>query len=223
MIKVIENGYKRTSYLNDDAKATLLFAHGAGAGNRHAFISDYAMSLAKLGFNVVTLNFPYMQIVYETGKRRPPNRAPQLLEYLKLEVELVKTSIESKLPLFLIGKSMGGRMASLLAADADDLFDGVVVLGYPFIPPGKPEKLDERIAHFPLISIPTLILQGQRDSFGGAELISSLSLSQSMHTFIIPDGDHSFKPRKSSGYTEVSNMQLAVSKIEQFVTTQLNE
>lgn len=223
MINVIQDGYKRTTYLNDEAKATLIFAHGAGAGNKHTFIVDYAMSLAKLGFNVVTFNFPYMQTVYETEKRRPPNRAPQLLEYFQLEIEMVKTSIAPELPLFLIGKSMGGRMASLLAADVSNLFDGLIVLGYPFIPPGKPEKLEERIAHFPKIVKPTLILQGERDSFGGTELIQSLKLPKNMQTFAIPDGDHSFKPRKASGYTELSNMQLTVSKIEQFVTGQLNE
>lgn len=108
---------------------------------------------------------------------------------------------------------MGGRMASMLAAETPTIADGLILLGYPFHPPGKPEKLADRTAHFSAITMPTLLVQGERDTFGGRALLDTLTLPNCFETRWIPDGDHSFKPRKKSGYTEQQNREAAVAAI----------
>jgi len=143
------------------------------------------------------------------GKRRPPDRAPKLLEHFRAVIEKARTDK----PLIIGGKSMGGRMASMLAAETPTIADGLILLGYPFHPPGKPEKLADRTAHFSAITMPTLLVQGERDTFGGRALLDTLTLPNCFETRWIPDGDHSFKPRKKSGYTEQQNREAAVAAI----------
>jgi predicted alpha/beta-hydrolase family hydrolase len=109
---------------------------------------------------------------------------------------------------------MGGRIASMLVAEDEALADGLLVLGYPFHPPGKPEKL--RTDHFPEIKTPSLILQGERDTFGGREFAETLQLPANMKLHWVPDGDHSFKPRKASGRTELENWEDAATAIAAF-------
>ena len=114
-------------------------------------------------------------------------------------------------PLLIGGKSMGGRMASMLAAETPGIADGLVLLGYPFHPPGKPEKL--RTDHLADIKMPTLLVQGERDTFGGTDLVNSLSLPSSFDIQWAIDGDHGFKPRKKSGRTEAENWDAALTAI----------
>ena len=111
------------------------------------------------------------------------------------------------------GKSMGGRIASMLADDVDA--HGLVCLGYPFHPPGKPEKL--RTAHLLGLQTPTLIVQGTRDPFGKREEVEGYGLSAAIRLVWLSDGDHSFKPRKSSGRTEEQNLGEAIAAISEFV------
>ncbi|MGR5174300.1 alpha/beta family hydrolase [Vibrio owensii] len=185
-----------------------VFAHGAGAGMEHDFMSAVAKGLVEQGIRVVRFNFPYMVKRAEDGKKRPPDRAPKLLE----AYEEVITHFTSQ-PIVIGGKSMGGRMSSLLADN--ELVAGIACLGFPFHPPGKPEKYKGE--HLANIEKPTLILQGERDTFGKREEFDGFALSGQVQVRFLPDGDHSFKPRKSSGYTEAGNIASTVEQLAAFI------
>lgn len=192
---------------------TFLFAHGAGAGMDHEFMVSVANGLSAHGIRVIRFNFPYMERRMAEGTKRPPDRAPKLLEAFEHQIEQISG------PLVIGGKSMGGRMASHLADHPRVL--GVACLGFPFHPPGKPEKYKGE--HLATINKPCLILQGERDTFGKKEEFDTFDLSSSIETLFIPDGDHGFKPRKRSGYTEMGNIELAVNAIAGFIKTVSHE
>lgn len=185
-----------------------IFAHGAGAGMEHDFMAAVAKGLVEQGIRVVRFNFPYMIKRAEDGKKRPPDRAPKLLE----AYEEVIAHFTSQ-PIVIGGKSMGGRMSSLLAEN--ELVAGIACLGFPFHPPGKPEKF--KGDHLANIEKPTLILQGERDTFGKREEFDDFVLSSQVKVSFLPDGDHSFKPRKSSGHTEAGNIDLALEQLAAFI------
>lgn len=167
-----------------------------------------AKGLVEQGIRVVRFNFPYMVKRAEDGKKRPPDRAPKLLE----AYEEVITHFTDK-PVVIGGKSMGGRMSSLLAENT--LVAGIACLGFPFHPPGKPENYKGE--HLATLEKPTLILQGERDTFGKREEFENFTLSEQVSVTFVPDGDHSFKPRKRSGYTEEGNIALAVEHLAKFI------
>ncbi|MEZ9289232.1 alpha/beta fold hydrolase [Vibrio lentus] len=198
----------------EDNPITFIFAHGAGAGMDHEFMQSVAKGLAFKGIRVIRFNFPYMIKRAEDGKRRPPDRAPKLLEAYQEIIEQVDGD-----KLVIGGKSMGGRMASHLSEV--DKVAAMVCLGFPFHPPGKPEKYKGE--HLAELAKPCLILQGERDTFGKREEFADFDLSDSIRVEFIPDGDHSFKPRKSSGYTEQQNIALTVEKLSAFIKEVLNE
>ncbi|MFS1418724.1 alpha/beta fold hydrolase [Vibrio splendidus] len=193
---------------------TFVFAHGAGAGMDHEFMQSVAKGLAFKGIRVIRFNFPYMVKRAEDGKRRPPDRAPKLLEAYQ---DIIEQCDADKLVIG--GKSMGGRMASHLSEV--DKVAAMACLGFPFHPPGKPEKYKGE--HLAELQKPCLILQGERDTFGKREEFADFDLSDSIRVEFIPDGDHSFKPRKSSGYTEQQNIALTVEKLSAFIKEVLNE
>ncbi|MFA0162753.1 alpha/beta fold hydrolase [Vibrio splendidus] len=193
---------------------TFVFAHGAGAGMDHEFMQSVAKGLAFKGIRVIRFNFPYMIKRAEDGKRRPPDRAPKLLEAYQDIIELCDAD-----KLVIGGKSMGGRMASHLSEV--DKVAAMACLGFPFHPPGKPEKYKGE--HLAELQKPCLILQGERDTFGKREEFTDFDLSDSIRVEFIPDGDHSFKPRKSSGYTEQQNIALTVEKLSAFIKEVLND
>ena len=199
-----------SNYLIDGDKGQpiFIFAHGAGAGMEHEFMSAVAKGLAEKGIQVVRFNFPYMVKRAEDGKKRPPDRAPKLLEAYQ---SVIKEFADK--PVVIGGKSMGGRMASLLAEESD--VAAVACLGFPFHPPGKPEKYKGE--HLASVTKPLLILQGERDTFGKKEEFAEFQLTDSINVTFLPDGDHSFKPRKRSGYTEEGNIQLAVERLATFI------
>jgi len=160
------------------------------------------------GFRVVRFEFPYMTKRRETGGRRPPDREPVLREtWLKvIEATVVET-------LIIGGKSMGGRIASLIA---DELaVAGLVCLGYPFHPSGKPDRL--RVEHLKLIETPTLIVQGERDALGNKDEVSGYKLSENIQIHWLADGDHSFKPRKVSGRTIAENWREGIETAADFI------
>ena len=198
----------------EDNPVTFVFAHGAGAGMDHEFMQSVAKGLAFKGIRVIRFNFPYMIKRAEDGKRRPPDRAPKLLEAYQEVIEQVDAD-----KLVIGGKSMGGRMASHLSEV--DKVTAMACLGFPFHPPGKPEKYKGE--HLAELAKPCLILQGERDTFGKREEFADFDLSDSIRVEFIPDGDHSFKPRKSSGYTEQQNIALTVEKLSAFIKEVLNE
>ncbi len=185
-----------------------IFAHGAGAGMEHDFMAAVAKGLVEQGIRVVRFNFPYMVKRAEDGKKRPPDRAPKLLE----AYEEVITHFTDE-PVVIGGKSMGGRMSSLLADHV--LVASIACLGFPFHPPGKPENYKGE--HLATLEKPTLILQGERDTFGKREEFENFTLSEQVSVTFVPDGDHSFKPRKRSGYTEEGNIVLAVEHLAKFI------
>ncbi|UYI47768.1 alpha/beta fold hydrolase [Vibrio natriegens] len=191
-----------------------IFAHGAGAGMEHDFMAAVAKGLVEQGIRVVRFNFPYMMKRAEDGKKRPPDRAPKLLEaYEEVITHFANT------PVVIGGKSMGGRMSSLLAENT--LVAGIACLGFPFHPPGKPENYKGE--HLATLEKPTLILQGERDTFGKREEFENFTLSEQVSVIFVPDGDHSFKPRKRSGYTEEGNIALAVEHLARFINEVYSE
>ena len=197
----------------DTALATVLLAHGAGAGMDTAFMTQMAQGLAEKGWQVIRFEFPYMAQQRNSGRKTPPNRVEILLQSFLDQVQ----SLTTHQPLVIGGKSMGGRIASLVA---DELFSesrilGCICLGYPFHPLGKPQTL--RVEHLLKLQTPTLIVQGDRDAMGSRGEVENYSLSQHLQFAWMPDGDHSFKPRKRSGHTEQQNMDLAVAKVNDFL------
>lgn len=186
------------------APLTLILAHGAGAAMDSAFMDRIAKGVAAAGWRVVRFEFPYMAARRETGARKPPDRAPVLLETWRRVV----AEIGRERPV-IGGKSLGGRMASMIADEAR--VRGLVCLGYPFHPPGRPDRL--RTEHLAGLKTPALFLQGERDPLGCADEVPGYSLSEAISVAWLPDGDHSFKPRKASGHTEAGNLALAVGRI----------
>jgi uncharacterized protein len=191
-----------------DASRTIVFAHGAGASMDTPFMNFFATGLAKSGFRVVRFEFPYMASKRSTGKSKPPDREPVLRATWLKVIEMLGSK-----GLIIGGKSMGGRIASMIADDAG--VAGLICLGYPFHPVGKPDQL--RIEHLKMIKTPTLILQGERDPFGSREEVGGYKLSKAIQIKWMEDGDHSLKPRKTSGRTEPRNWEAAIGEIEKFV------
>lgn len=187
----------------------LLLAHGAGAGSDSPFLETIATGLAERGIYVGRFEFPYMKTQRKTGRRRPPDRQPTLEAAWRQAVE----RFDGAGRLFIGGKSLGGRIASLLANELEPA--GLVCLGYPFHPAGKPDRL--RVAHLAELTRPTLIVQGERDPFGSRDEVSGYRLSATIELHWLPDGDHSFRPRKSSGHTEEQHLASAVERVAEFV------
>jgi predicted alpha/beta-hydrolase family hydrolase len=196
--------------INGDAGCpTLVLAHGAGAGMESDFMSYVATELAQKGLRVIRFNFLYMQQQLLTGKRRPPDRAPKLLAHYSDVLDRLALSS----PYVIGGKSMGGRMATVLATQRD--VAGVVVFGYPFHALGKPEKV--RVDHFPELSCPVLVCQGERDTMGNVNDVTQYRLAENMSIEWYVDGDHDLKPRKSSGLSHDQHLQAAVNRVSQFI------
>ncbi len=200
----------------EDAPATVLLAHGAGAPMDSPFMAAIASGLGLKGWRVVRFEFGYMARMRQTGRRQGPDRMPLLQETFRQQVQLEKTAWPHR-PLVVGGKSMGGRVASLLVEElaASAGVRGCLCLGYPFHPPGKPLNL--RTEHLADISTPTLILQGERDNFGKREEVESYALSPQVQVEWMVSGDHSFKPTKASGLSEAENWATAVAFADSFM------
>ena len=205
--------------INGNGPYTCVLAHGAGAPMDSQWLENFAQQLALHNIKVVRFEFPYMQERRENGKKRPPNRQPELIESFKR----VLHDIDG--PWVLAGKSMGGRMASMLASEVNtessnesalkEQLKGVVALGYPFHPQGKPEKL--RIDHLPSVGVPMAIVQGDRDKLGDQSLVESLSLPSALNFLWLEDGDHDLKPRVKSGFTHQQHIHKAVTFTADFI------
>jgi predicted alpha/beta-hydrolase family hydrolase len=176
------------------AAALLVLAHGAGAGQQHPFMVTMARGLAERGIDVATFDFPYMR-----EKRKVPDKAPALEAAFRDAIARARADVAGGRRLFIGGKSLGGRMATHLAAQGVDGLEGVIVLGYPLHPPGKPEQ--PRTAHLPAIGVPVLIVQGERDAFGTpAELQPVLArMPARVILHVVPGGDHSLRVPASAG------------------------
>lgn len=193
------------------SRATLILAHGAGAPMDSDFMRRMAESLAARGVTVVRFEFAYMAARRLDGKKRPPNPQVKLLEQWRAVHAEVRQQVAG--PLAIGGKSMGGRMASLLA---DELgADALVCLGYPFYAAGKPDK--PRVAHLAELRTPTLIVQGERDALGDREAVAGYRLSEAIQVHWLAAGDHDLKPLKSSGFSHEQHMAAAAQAVAGFL------
>lgn len=203
-------------------RAVVILAHGSGAGMRHSFMEAMANALASLELEVIRFNFPYMQQAEAAGKHRPPNRMPVLLEAMQDVMRLV-SKLEPSLPLILAGKSMGARVASQLLTLSNISEYRVlasVSFGYPFHPPGKPDKL--RLDHFDDIRRPHLVLQGTRDPFGKQQEVKNYPLGENTKVDFVNSGEHSFIPLKSAGTSQQALIQYAAQQTANLVCEQIN-
>lgn len=195
---------------------TVALAHGAGAPMDSPFMEFMAAGLAAAKIRVARFEFPYMHARRETDRKKPPDRELVLrATWLEVIQQLRKSGPAKSGKLVIGGKSMGGRIASMVANEAN--VDGLICLGYPFHPTGRPEKL--RVDHLRELEPPTLILQGERDPFGKREEVASYKLPKAIDVHWLTDGDHSFKPRKASGRSEDDNWQEAVQAMVEFVSS----
>lgn len=190
---------------------TLILAHGAGAPMDSPFMDEMAARLAACGVAVVRFEFPYMALRRDEGQRRPPDPLARLLACWRAIYAQVRQRVTGKLAIG--GKSMGGRMASLVA---DELgADALVCLGYPFHPAGKPEKT--RVEHLSALHTPTLILQGERDALGSRAEVENYHLSAAIRLEWLAAADHDLKPLKRSGYTQAQHLQHCAEAIQGFL------
>jgi len=190
--------------------ALFVFAHGAGAGHAHPFMTNYAAALCARGVSVVTFNFPYME-----KRRKAPDRAPVLDDAFRRAIigavqqvaTVTQASQARRLHVFIGGKSMGGRIATHLGAARDRWPEvappsGIVAFGYPLAPP-RSSKTGDRVTHLKALTVPTLIVQGTRDPFGGPdevrEAIADAQPAPPITVLTVAGGDHSFAVLKSSG------------------------
>ena len=199
----------------DDPQALVIFAHGAGADMNHEYLEKMTTLMNEQHISVLRFNFPYMDKRKEDGKRRPPDRMPTLTECY----QSVIMSVDTQLPIFIGGKSMGGRVAATLASDKTMIMShaiqGVICLGYPFHPIKKPEKL--RLVPLQTTQLPVLILQGQRDALGNEAEINEYEISSLCDVHIFADGDHDLKPRIKSGYNLQQHQSTAINKMRNFI------
>ena len=202
-----------------DATPLLILAHGAGAGMRSAFMERMTRRLNARGIAVARFNFAYMARAEREGRRIAPPRAERLLEEYRTRV--AHWTLRGRRP-FIGGKSMGGRVASMLADDlyAAGAISGLVCLGYPFHPPGRPQNL--RIDHLRALRAPALICQGDRDPFGRRDEAEGYALADTIRFYWLPDGDHDFKPRVKSGETWAGNMDMAADCIAEFIRERIS-
>ncbi len=198
------------------AAATVLLAHGAGAPMDSPFMVAIATGLAQRGWRVVRFEFPYMARSRSSGRRHGPDRLPVLQEAFRQQVAREAADHPHR-PLIVAGKSMGGRVASQLVDELAAALPvrGCLCLGYPFHRPGKPQQL--RTEHLAVLQTPTLILQGERDSFGRRDEVEAYSLSPQLQLAWIPGGDHSYKPTRSSGLSEQQTWAMAAELSDGFL------
>ncbi len=193
------------------SQGVLILAHGAGAPMDSAFMQRMAELLAERGVSVLRFEFPYMAERRLNGGKRPPNPQAQLLDSWRAVWRAVREQVTG--PVAIGGKSMGGRMASLLA---DELgADALVCLGYPFYAAGKPEK--PRVAHLAQLQTRTLIVQGERAALGNRETVSGYELAPSIRLQWLTAADHDLKPLKSSGFDHERHLRSAAEAVVQFL------
>jgi predicted alpha/beta-hydrolase family hydrolase len=200
------------------ADISLILGHGAGAGQTSPFMVKFATALASRGIETITFNFAYTEI-----GRRVPDRNDRLEAAWRRMIAAYRDGeIGARARRLAIGgKSMGGRIASQVAAGKDegagDGIAGLVFLGYPLHPPGRPDKL--RSAHLPQISAPMLFVQGSRDSFGTPQELAPIleTLHAPTEICVIEDGDHSFKVRKSAPLSQAAVFDFILDTVERWL------
>lgn len=196
-----------------DAAVTILLAHGAGAPMDSSSMTATAKALAAEGFRVARFEFGYMASRRTAAGRKPPPRAESVIPEYEAAIE----DLSAKGKLVIGGKSMGGRVASMIAGElhAAGKVAGLLCLGYPFHPLGRPEQL--RTKHLEKLEVPALIVQGTRDQMGTRQEVAGYALSPSIRILWLEDGDHDLKPRKAiSGFSAADHMQAMAQAVKVF-------
>ncbi len=213
---VVDVGEARTTarhYRGEDARAAIVLAHGAGAPQTHPWMVAMAEALASRGLDVITFNF-----LYSEAKRRLPDKKDVLEATWRAALDAVRArSDAAHARVFIGGKSMGGRIATQVAAEGADSVEGLVLLGYPLHPPGKPDKL--RAAHLAAVRPPMLFVQGSRDAFGTPEELSPILAplaERGTRLFVVQGADHSLVPPKRGGVDRAMVMALVADEIIRF-------
>ncbi|WP_418140178.1 dienelactone hydrolase family protein [Marinobacter sp. MA] len=205
----------KTKGYESHSKVVLILAHGAGAPADSTFMEELSAALEREGIGTIRFEFPYMQKRRQDGKKRPPDREPVLLEYFSGVIDRVRAELGSGSLILVGGKSMGGRMASILASRRDDI-DGVICFGYPFHPPGKLDRW--RTAHFRDLNCPILVLQGTRDPFGKPdELADHQRDLEAIDLRWLEGGNHDFQTLKSQPQTQSELIAQAARETRIFV------
>ena len=199
----------------EDARVTILLAHGAGAAMDSPSMAAASKALAEAGFRVARFEFGYMASRRTAAGRKPPPRAELVMPEFVAAVDALGPTSG---PLLIGGKSMGGRVASMVADSLHDAgrIAGLVCLGYPFHPPDKPTQL--RTKHLAGLKTPALIVQGTRDEFGTRDEVPGYTLSDRIEILWLEDGDHDLKPRKAiSGFTAAQHMATMAGTVAAWV------
>jgi hypothetical protein len=198
-----------------NAPVGLIFAHGAGAPMTSPFLEALSTHIAGRGIAISRFEFAYM-CVRRQGKRRPPPKAELLIGEFIDAVEQIRTSQAKQRPLVIGGKSMGGRVASMVAEDLynEGKIAGLAVAGYPFHPPGRPQT--PRVAHLAAMTCPGLIVQGDRDPFGRPEEISGYALPNPLSVTFVPGGDHDMRTPRGHYPSSKQALMIAAEAIAEF-------
>ena len=198
----------------EDGRATILLAHGAGAPMDSASMTAAAKALSFAGLRVARFEFAYMAERRNGTGRKPPPRADKLMPEYRAAI----AALGATTPLIIGGKSMGGRVASMIADEmfAAGTIAGLLCLGYPFHPPAKPDQV--RTAHLADLQVPTLICQGTRDAFGTRDEVAGYALSDRIEILWLEDGDHDLKPRKAlSGFTAADHLKTIGTAVSNWI------
>lgn len=204
------------------AAPVLVLAHGAGAPADSPFMELLAAALSAQGVTTVRFEFPYMEKRREDGKKRPPDRQPTLLGHFRTVIAETCDGIDGQAGVFVGGKSMGGRMASILAAEPgiDDAVRGAVCFGYPFHPPGKNDRW--RTDHFQSLCRPIQIIQGTRDPFGKQAEVEARALDtlENVNLAWLEGGDHDYRPLARQSESREDLIQQAAAAAARFMIGQ---
>ncbi|WP_333608558.1 alpha/beta family hydrolase [Arsukibacterium sp.] len=187
-----------------------MLTHGAGAGCNSDFMQQLVAALDAQNIAVSLFNFSYMRQAQATGVKRPPAKMPVLLQELEAELAQIAKASSAGFPLFIGGKSMGGRVASMLQSSN---VKAIFAFSYPFHPPGKSQW---RTAHFDTLNRPLFIMQGERDPFGQRAELAELSWPQ-VRLKWLATGDHDFKPTKASGLTQQQLISAAATYCSEMI------
>lgn len=195
----------------------LIFAHGAGASSESPFMTRFSDLMETHNIHVIRFDFAYMAARQSGGPRRPPPSAHKLTSEFLSVIETEHALMGDDHVLFIGGKSMGGRVATLLAdhEDVQRRVAGIVCVGYPFHPRNKPDRI--RTEHLANLEVPTVIVQGERDPLGNKPEVAGYQLADTIQLAWVGDGDHDLKPRKKSGLTHEENLRFAAAEIAEWM------